>query len=51
MHDYNIHEVDMRIIVGGVRAYPPVMDWGMVFDVPVSEVDAFGGPVNIELEL
>ena len=51
MHDYNIHEVDMRIIMGGVRAYPSVMDWGMVFGVPVSEVGAFGAPANIELAL
>ena len=51
MHDYKIRKVDMRFVVEEMRAHQSVMDWGMVFGLVVSNIGAYGAPVNIKLAL
>ena len=51
MHDEEIIQVYMWIVVEEVRVHQSVMAWGMVFGVVVLEVVASRGPVNIEVAL
>ena len=51
MHDDEVRNLYMWLVVEELRAHQEMMAWGMVFGVVVPEVGASGGPVNLELTL
>ena len=51
MHDEEVSKLYMWLVVEELRSHQAMMAWGMVFGVVVSEVGAYGSPVNIELTL
>ena len=43
MHDYEVINLDMWLVVEEMRAHQYVMAWGMVFGLVVPKVGASGG--------
>ena len=42
MHEDEVRNLDMCLVVEKLRAHPAIMAWGMVFGVVVPEVGASG---------